>query len=230
LTAVQLPKCNSNCITAPFADVTHLIRRIVTLEAYQPPLLVIETKEKQTIGANVKELKTKTTIVQLSGLPLFFPNPLSVQLSFKGLQITLMFSLTSHRDAYARRLFIASKNMLVSTREPATEDLRACMGTAVYKSGFLCKRGEIVKSWKMRFFVLRPGDLSYFETKDDALHGETPLNIFYLKGSSIEKAAYSKYNKSCVIEIIFAATSGSSRNLILEAADDAECDDWVQAL
>jgi hypothetical protein len=203
----------------------------VTLEARQPPLLVIETKEKQTIGVNVKELKTKTTIVQLAGLPLFLPNPLSVQLSFKGLQITLLFSLTSQRDAYARCLFTASKNIFVSSEAATVEDLRSSMGTAVYKSGFLCKRGDVVKSWKMRFFVLRPGDLSYFETKDDALHGETPLNIYYLKGATIEKVPYSKHNKSCVIEITFAASSGNSaRSLLMEAADDAECDEWVQAL
>lgn len=83
----------------------------------------------------------------------------------------------------------------------------------------------------MRFFVLRPGDLSYFETKDDALHGETPLNIFYLKGTTIDKAPYSKYGKSCVIECSFSASSGNSiRTLVMEAADDEECNEWVQAL
>ena len=200
----------------------------MTLEAAQPPLLVIETKEKQA-SSKVLELKTKTTIIQLGGLPLFFPNPLSVQLSFKGLQITILFPLTSQRDAYARCLFKASKNISVVSEGATVQNLRSSMGTAVYKFGFLCKRGEIVKNWKMRFFVLRPGDLSYFETKDDALHGETPLNIFYLRGAVIEKAPYSKYNKSCAIEINFAASSGNSdRMLILEASDDAECDDWVQ--
>jgi hypothetical protein len=189
---------------------------------------VIETKEKQA-SSKVLELKTKTTIIQLGGLPLFFPNPLSVQLSFKGLQITILFPLTSQRDAYARCLFKASKNISVVSEGATVQDLRSSMGTAVYKFGFLCKRGEIVKNWKMRFFVLRPGDLSYFETKDDALHGETPLNIFYLRGAVIEKAPYSKYNKSCAIEINFAASSGNSdRALILEASDDAECDEWVQ--
>jgi hypothetical protein len=167
----------------------------------------------------------------MGGLPLFFPNPLSVQLSFKGLQITILFPLTSQRDAYARCLFKASKNISVFSEGATVQDLRSSMGTAVYKFGFLCKRGEIVKNWKMRFFVLRPGDLSYFETKDDALHGETPLNIFYLRGAVIEKAPYSKYNKSCAIEINFAASSGNSdRMLILEASDDAECDDWVQVM
>jgi hypothetical protein len=203
----------------------------VTLEARTPPLLVIETKEKQATGGKSVELKTKTTIVQLAGLPLFFPNPLSVQLSFKGMQITILFPLTSHRDAYARCLFMASKNILDDTEGGTVQDLRSSMGTAVYKSGFLCKRGEIVKNWKMRFFVLRPGDLSYFETKDDALHGETPLNIFYLKGASIEKAPYSKYNKSCVIECNFAASVGNStRVLIMEAADEEECDEWYAIL
>jgi hypothetical protein len=206
-------------------------RRMVTLEARTPPLLVVETKEKQAAGGKVVELKTKTTIIQLAGLPIFFPNPLSVQLSFKGMVITIMFSLTSQRNAYTRCLFMASKNIFDGREGSAVQDLRASMGAAVYKSGFLCKRGEIVKNWKMRFFVLRPGDLSYFETKDDALHGETPINIFYLKGATIEKAPYSKYSKSCVIECSFAPSSGNSaRLLIMEASDDEECDEWVRAL
>ena len=82
-----------------------------------------------------------------------------------------------------------------------------CDNARRYKSGFLSKRGDVVKNWKMRFFVLRPGDLSYFKTKDDALHGETPLNIFYLKASTVEKVAYSKHSKSCVIEISFAGAA-----------------------
>ena len=43
------------------------------------------------------ELKTKTTIVQLSGLPLFMPNPLSVQVSFKGQQVNVLLKSSRAR-------------------------------------------------------------------------------------------------------------------------------------
>jgi hypothetical protein len=65
------------------------LRRIVTLEAALPPLLVVESKSSSTVGVRGAELKTKTVIIQLAGLPLFFPNPMSVQLSFKGLEVIL---------------------------------------------------------------------------------------------------------------------------------------------
>jgi hypothetical protein len=112
-------------------------RRIVTLEARSPPLLVVETKEKEATGDKAMKLNTKTTIIQLAGLPLFFPNPLSVQLSFKGMHITILFPLTSQRDAYSRLLFKASKNMLDSSSGGgAADDRSTSMDAAVYVTSF----------------------------------------------------------------------------------------------
>ncbi len=128
---MQLPKGKCPYHISSITDLTLVHRRIVTLEASQPPLLVIETKEKMTVGTNVKELKTKTTIVQLAGLPLFLPNPLSVQLSFKGLQITLLFPLTTQRDAYARCLFAASKGVSLQSGAATVERLQSSMDGAV---------------------------------------------------------------------------------------------------
>jgi len=116
-----------------------------------------------------------------------------------------------------------------------------------------------VKSWKSRYFVLRPGDLSYFKVqafitlptvdcamlvfplrlvshqlyqgKDQAQHGEVPLNTFLLKDATLVEAPFSKYGKSCVFEIQFSASSeNKGRTLVLEAESDADRVEWMNHL
>lgn len=45
------------------------------------------------------------------------------------------------------------------------------------KRGWLKKQGQIIKSWKKRFFVLADGQLKYFENdpRTDGRSGEKPL-------------------------------------------------------
>lgn len=122
-----------------------------------------------------------------------------------------------------------------------------------------------MKSWKTRYFVLRPGDLSYFhvpiciipslvvfrsklfqmrsfilsfsflmrpiQSKDEALHGEVPLNTFFLRDATIEIVPFSKHVKSCVFEIQFSTSSGNkNRTLVLEAESETDRQEWVDAL
>lgn len=122
-----------------------------------------------------------------------------------------------------------------------------------------------MKSWKTRYFVLRPGDLSYFhvpiciipslvvfrsklfqmrsfilsfsflmrpiQSKDEALHGEVPLNTFFLRDATIEIVPFSKHVKSCVFEIQFSTSSGNkNRTLVLEAQSETDRQEWVDAL
>lgn len=61
--------------------------------------------------------------------------------------------------------------------------------------GFLTKRGDKVKNWKRRYFVLRKGDLSYFEDKAQALEGNAPLNFLLLQGCSATPVPPGKYEK-----------------------------------
>ncbi len=121
-------------------------------------------------------------------------------------------------------------------------------------------QGVFVKSWKTRYFVLRSGDLSYFkvpnfnchlnfvihicrfifsliiltpyyQNKDHALHGEVPLNTFFLKDATIEVVPFSKHDKSCVFEIQFSTSSGNkNRTLVLESQSEADRTEWVDAL
>jgi len=102
---------------------------------------------------------------------------------------------------------------------------------SLYKQGFLNKQGAFVKSWKTRYFVLRPGDLSYFKGKDQAQHGEVPLNTFFLKDATIVEVPFSKHNKSCVFEIQFSTSTGNKdRTLVLEAESEADRAEWVKDL
>ncbi len=77
---------------------------------------------------------------------------------------------------------------------------------------------------------------SYFltfnhQSKDQALHGDVPLNTFYLKDATIEIVPYSKHNKSCVFEIQFNASSGNKdRTLVLEAESETDAREWVDSL
>ncbi len=118
-----------------------------------------------------------------------------------------------------------------------------------------------MKSWNTRYFVLRPGDLSYFKVqctifislpsvdygtlflsrllvshhlrqgKDQAQHGEVPLNTFFLKDATIVEAPFSKYGKSCVFEIQFSTSSDNKgRTLVLEAESDADRVEWMNHL
>lgn len=69
------------------------------------------------------------------------------------------------------------------------------------------------------------------QSKDEALHGEVPLNTFFLKDATIEIVPFSKHNKSCVFEIEFNASSGNKhRTLVLEAESEADRTEWVDAL
>jgi hypothetical protein len=70
-----------------------------------------------------------------------------------------------------------------------------------------------------------------FQSKDHALHGEVPLNTFFLKDATIEVVPFSKYDKSCVFEIEFSTVSGNAhRTLVLEAESELDRSEWVDAL
>lgn len=69
------------------------------------------------------------------------------------------------------------------------------------------------------------------QSKDNALHGDVPLNTFYLKDATIEIVPFSKYDRSCVFEIQFNASSGNKhRTLVLEAESETDAREWVDSL
>jgi hypothetical protein len=69
------------------------------------------------------------------------------------------------------------------------------------------------------------------QDKEQAQHGEVPLNTFLLKDATIVEVPYSKHSKSCVFEIQFSASSGKKgRTLVLEATSEADRAEWVQDL
>ena len=89
----------------------------------------------------------------------------------------------------------------------------------------------------LQFIIIFISIISFFfltlncQSKDEALHGEVPLNTFFLKDATIEIVPFHKHDKSCVFEIEFEASSGNkNRTLVLEAESEADRTDWVDAL
>ena len=92
----------------------------------------------------------------------------------------------------------------------------------VIKQGHLTKKGHKVRSMKERWFVLKPGGLSYYTTRKRAeKKGEVPLN----KATQVEivpdKGRYR-----------FAITCGGDKKVTyeLEAKDQRERQEWVSAI
>lgn len=77
----------------------------------------------------------------------------------------------------------------------------------------------------------RPFLIRVYQGKDQAQHGEVPLNTFFLKDATIVEVPFSKHNKSCVFEIQFSTTTGNKdRTLVLEAESEADRAEWVKDL
>jgi hypothetical protein len=128
-----------------------------------------------------------------------------------------------------------------------------CTPKTIYVTGSICKELEnsLLCASARRFVVLSGSDppLSFalcsfvssrhiflfsshiYQGKDQAHHGEVPLNTFFLKDATIVEVPFSKHNKSCVFEIQFNTSSGNKdRTLVLEAESEADRTDWVEKL
>jgi len=98
--------------------------------------------------------------------------------------------------------------------------------TVKVKQGELTKRGAIVKSWKVRWFVLKGSRFAYYSTRESFNNSETPLGDLYIRDCSCKEASID--GKTFCFELI---TPNDERGkLMLVAKDDAERHDWMSAL
>ena len=90
------------------------------------------------------------------------------------------------------------------------------------KQGELTKRGLIVKSWKIRWFVLQGSRLYYYSSRES----DIPLGDLYLRECEVRKTSID--NKQNCFELI---TPNDERGrLIAFAKDEIEMDEWSEAL
>jgi serine/threonine protein kinase len=87
------------------------------------------------------------------------------------------------------------------------------------KKGYLTKEGEIVKSWKRRWFVLSSETLSYYKTQKE----DKPLGVIRLKDINSVTAG-SRKNKSC-LEVATAR-----RTYYFVADNNEELKAWKEAI
>ena len=89
--------------------------------------------------------------------------------------------------------------------------------------GYLIKQGHRVKNWKRRFFVLKNGLLSYYEsqTTQNKIKGSISVS-----NASIVIFPVERFLK----EFVFAITSSTGDVLVLQADTIEEFNDWVSLL
>jgi len=94
-------------------------------------------------------------------------------------------------------------------------------------TGWLQKQGHRVKNWKKRFFVLKAGQLSYYEQNglEQRGVGESLKGSVYLKGATLERVMESgKKNKDNMLKVVDA----KKEILLMMAESSVEKDRWFQ--
>lgn len=95
----------------------------------------------------------------------------------------------------------------------------------IVKEGYLWKRGEHIKNWRKRYFILRDNG-SFFGYKSKPDHGQEPLNNFTVKDCQLMKMERPRANTfiirglqwTTVVERMFAVDTTEER------------DEWIRAI
>eukprot|EP00211_Chloroparvula_japonica_P002388 CAMPEP_0119125076 /NCGR_PEP_ID=MMETSP1310-20130426/4473_1 /TAXON_ID=464262 /ORGANISM="Genus nov. species nov., Strain RCC2339" /LENGTH=488 /DNA_ID=CAMNT_0007115103 /DNA_START=109 /DNA_END=1575 /DNA_ORIENTATION=- len=90
------------------------------------------------------------------------------------------------------------------------------------KAGELTKRGHIVKSWKVRWFVLQGTRLYYFRDRES----DTPIGDLYLRNCTTRMSTSD--GKPYCFEL--QVPNDDKGHLIMHAKDEVEREGWMQAL
>uniref|UniRef100_A0AAY4BY48 Ras-specific guanine nucleotide-releasing factor 2 n=1 Tax=Denticeps clupeoides TaxID=299321 RepID=A0AAY4BY48_9TELE len=92
------------------------------------------------------------------------------------------------------------------------------------KRGHLSKKNAENSRWHEKFFALYQNVLFYFDTEQSA----RPSGIYLLEGCTCERAPAPKVDKQRYFLIVFG--HDGQKPLELRAEEEAECDEWVEAI
>jgi len=101
---------------------------------------------------------------------------------------------------------------------------------AIVREGWLMKRGEYIRNWRPRYFILKTDGsfLGYkVKPKNDSLQDEEPLNNFNVKDSQVMAKAQKGGEKIFIVRCL-QMTSIIERTFNTEMANDR--DEWVAAI
>lgn len=92
------------------------------------------------------------------------------------------------------------------------------------RSGWLMKQGEVMKTWRRRWFILKDGKIFWF--KSDIIGPNTqPRGIVEVNKCLSIKGAEDAINKPHAFEI-----STTDQNMYFIADSDKEKEDWINAV
>lgn len=88
--------------------------------------------------------------------------------------------------------------------------------------GFLLKRGEWLKRWEPRYFILAGGALFYFDNSNPSTKSNAHIELVGCKIVGTEKMTGRKYS--------FGIFSPNKKSFMLAAKDEPEAREWVKVL
>jgi len=94
--------------------------------------------------------------------------------------------------------------------------------TQLYRNGYLTKEGEIMKTWKKRWFRIHDHYLSYYNNAGDT----NPLKSLNLKGAKVSVCPSKTNNQR---PHVFELKVGT-KSLYLSASTDEELKQWISSL
>ena len=95
------------------------------------------------------------------------------------------------------------------------------------KQGFLYKKGQIIRQWKCRFFVIGEGKLRYYKTQEEFTEKRKPLGeIDVTTASHVQRATPAQCDGR---EFGFIVTI-PGRSYVLCADSESSLADWTRIL
>ncbi len=100
----------------------------------------------------------------------------------------------------------------------------------IFKQGWLLKRGEHIKTWRPRYFILRyDGNfLGYNSPPVNESENANPNNLFFVKDSKISESDRPKNN----VFILRCASSNNQKSTVerfFASQNRIEREDWISA-
>jgi 1-phosphatidylinositol-4-phosphate 5-kinase len=112
------------------------------------------------------------------------------------------------------------QKVVIESSDPSLPSSSSSSSPNVIKSGWMVKRGNVVKNWKRRWFILHSdGKLSYWRSPDD----RDCIASIQLRGSSVSMSTHTR-RKHCF------ELSLSNRCYALSCDDDVQCHEWIDTL